>query len=117
MKAIIVGRSADPPPRPEDADSWGEFNARLEMELDRQGNRMTPVWWALAGVLFAAGLISNAYAYQGGHWWLWLCMLASLGIVLMMAFRAVDRADRNRDRERELASLQDAWQEHRSPTR
>ena len=110
-------RSAVPPPRPEDADSWGEFNARVEMELAAQGDRMAPVWWAVAGLLFAVGLISNAYAFQGRHWWLWLCMFASLGIVLMMAFRAVDRADRNRTRAMELTNLQDAWQEHRSSTR
>jgi hypothetical protein len=118
MKAMTMGRSAVPPPRPEDADSWGEFHARLEMELDRCGSWTTPMWWGVAGLLFGAGLISNAYAYQGGHWWLWLCMLGSLGIVLVMAFKAVDRADRNRARQMELVNLQDAWQEHlnqRSP--
>jgi hypothetical protein len=121
MKAMTMRRSAVPPDRPEDAGSWGEFHARLEQEQERasRGNPLTPLWWALAGLLFGAGLICNAYAYQGGHWELWLCMLASLGVVGVMAARAVDRADRNRARQAELAELQDAWHDHverRSPT-
>lgn len=107
-----MGHSAAPPPRPEDADSWGEFHARLETELARRPDRFRPLWWAVAGLLFATGLICNAYAYQGGHWPLWVCMIAALGIVLAMAFRAVDRADRDRSRAAELADLQDAWREH-----
>jgi fatty acid desaturase len=114
MKAMTMGRTAVPPPRPEEADSWGEFHARLEMEMERasRGNPLTPVWWALGGALFGVGLISNAYAYQGGHWVLWLCMLGSLAVVFFMAVRAVERADKVRAREAELAQLRDAWYEH-----
>ena len=114
-----MGRSAVPLPRPEEADSWGEFHARLEMEMERasRGNPLTPLWWALGGVLFGVGLISNAYAYQGGHWVLWLCMLGSLGLVFVMAVRAAERADKARARQAELSQLRDAWYEHlqRSP--
>jgi hypothetical protein len=108
---MTMGRSAMPP-RPEEADSWGEFHARLEAELAGRRSPWTPLWWVLAGLLFGAGLICNAYAYQGRGWVLWAGMLASLSIVGVMAARAVDRADRDRTRAAELADLQDAWRQH-----
>jgi hypothetical protein len=98
---------------PEQADSWGEFRARLEHELDRSGraHRLTPLWWSVAGLLFAFGLVSCAYALQGGRWWLWPCMLAALAADFVMAVRAVDRAEREHARRAELARLQDAWRD------
>ena len=99
---------------PERADSWGDFNARLEFELAGQdhAHRLTPLWWSLGGLLFGVALISSAYALTEHHWWLWLCMLAALAACLTMAVRAVDRADRERSRRAELARLQEAWQDH-----
>ena len=97
---------------PEQADSWGEFHARLELEVADPGNPLIPVWWCAAGLLFATGLICCAYAVQDRHWWLWLCMLAPLGAVGVMAARAVERADQRRARAVELGRLQDAWQDH-----
>ena len=73
---------------------------------------LIPLWWGVAGLLFGIALICCAYAFQGGHWWLWLGMLAPLGVVGMMAARAVERADRKRARAAELARLQDAWLDH-----
>ena len=101
-------------PLPEQADSWGEFHARLERELDDQdyGHRLTPLWWSLGGVLFALTLVSCTYAVQDHHWWLWLCMLAALAADIAMAARAVDRADHDRARRAELMRLQEAWQDH-----
>jgi hypothetical protein len=119
MKAMTMGRSAVPAPRPEDADSWGEFHARLEIEAAGRVDPLRAVWWTIAGLLFATALISCAYAFQDHHWWLWLCVLAPLGIVGVMASRAVDRADRARARAAELGRLQDAWLDHlhrHSPT-
>jgi hypothetical protein len=100
---------------PEQADSWGEFNARLEFEIaDRDhAHRLTPLWWSLGGLLFGLALVSSAYAFSDHHWWLWLCMLAALAADLAMAVRAVDRADREHARSAELARLRDAWLEHR----
>jgi peptidoglycan/LPS O-acetylase OafA/YrhL len=105
---------------PEQADSWGEFNARLERELERQRNVLTPLWSAGAGLLFGLTLICCAYAFADRHWWLWVGWLASLGVVLTMAARAVRRADSRRARAIELARLQETWQDHLgrgSPTR
>ena len=97
---------------PEQADSWGEFNARLERELEGQGDALVPLWWALAGLLFGATLICCAYAFTDRHWWLWLGWLASFAVVLTMASRAARRADSRRARAIELGRLKDAWQDH-----
>ena len=97
---------------PEQADSWGEFHARLEMELDSRDSLLIPLWWAMGGLLFGAALVSSAYAFQGGRWWLWLCVLAPLTADFMLAVRALERAERLRARGAELARLQDAWRDH-----
>jgi hypothetical protein len=104
-----MGRQLLPP---EQADSWGEFHARLELERDSRVNLLVPLWWAVGGALFGATLICSAYATAYGHWWLWLGFLASFGVVLIMASRAVRRADGMRARDLELARLQEAWQDH-----
>jgi hypothetical protein len=59
-------------------------------------------------------LVCWAFALQGGRWWLWLwlCMLVPLGIVGVMAARAVERADRERGRRAELRQLHAAWLDH-----
>jgi hypothetical protein len=113
---MAMGREFLPP---EQADSWGEFHARIEFEEANSDQPLLPLWWSVAGLLFGIGLVFCAYAMQGGHWWLWLCTLAPLGVVGVMAMRAVDRADRARARAAELARLHDAWLDHlerRSPT-
>jgi hypothetical protein len=105
---------------PEQADSWGEFNARLERELEGQRDVLAPLWSAVAGLLFGMTLICSAYAFTDRHWWLWVSWLASFAVVLTMATRAVRRADSRRARAIELARLRDAWQDHldrESPTR
>lgn len=112
-----MGRSVPPP---EDADSWGEYRARLEFERAAGQSLWTPVWWAIAGLLFATALLSCAYAIHDDRWWLWLIMLASLGFVGVLAVRGVEHADRERARRAELAMLEDAWLDHlgtRSPRR
>jgi hypothetical protein len=110
-KAMAMGRRARLLP-PEQADSWGEFHARLELEAAAMGPWTTPLWWCLAAVLFVAGLISCDYALQDRRWWLWVVMLAALAIDGVMAARAVDRADKRRARAMELHRLHDAWLEH-----
>jgi hypothetical protein len=105
---------------PEQADSWGEFNARLERELEGQRDLLAPLWSAVAGLLFGMTLICCAYAFTDRHWWLWVGWLASFAVVLTMAARAVRRADSRRARAIELARLRDAWLDHLdrgSPTR
>ena len=97
---------------PEQADSWGEFHARLELELESRAGALVPLWWAAAGALFGLTLICCAYAATDRHWWLWVSWLTSFAVVLMMASRAVRRADGMRARDIELARLQDAWQDH-----
>jgi hypothetical protein len=99
---------------PEQADSWGEFHARLELELERagRGDALAPLWWAIAGGLFGATLICCSYAFTDRHWWLWVGWLASFAVVLTMAARALRRADSRRARASELARLQDAWRDH-----
>jgi hypothetical protein len=112
-----MGREFQPP---EQADSWGEFHARLELEYAAAGNSSAGLWWALAGLLFGVGLVSSAYALSEHHWWLWLAMLTPLAIVGVMAVRALDRADRARERAVELHRLEDAWLDHlerHSPTK
>jgi hypothetical protein len=104
-----MGRDFQPP---EQADSWGEFHARLEWERTAAGSGWTGLWWAVAGLLFGVGLISSAYAFQYHHWWLWVAMLTPLAIVGVMTARAVDRADRARERADELNRLEDAWLAH-----
>jgi hypothetical protein len=111
MKAMAMSRESL---LPEQADSWGEFHARIERELESQdrGHRLTPLWWSLGGLLFGLALMSCAYAFQGHNWWLWLCMLAALGADIAMAIRALDRADLERSRRAELARMLDAWENH-----
>jgi peptidoglycan/LPS O-acetylase OafA/YrhL len=104
-----MGRQILPP---EQADSWGEFHARLELELESRRNALVPLWRAVAGAMFGLMLICCAYAFADRHWWLWVSWLASLGVVLVMATRAVRRADGIRARDIELARLRDAWQDH-----
>jgi hypothetical protein len=106
---MAMGRSVPPP---EEADSWGEFNARLEFEAADQGSLLIPLWWIIGGALFAITLICCVYAVQPGHWWLWPCMLASLGVLGVLAVRALERADRRREREAELIRLREAWLDH-----
>ena len=107
---MAVGREFLPP---EEADSWGEYRARLEFEAaNPPGSPLAPLWWIVAAMVFAAALFSCAYAIQDRRWWLWLCMLAALGVLGVMAARAVERADRRRARAVELRRLEDAWQQH-----
>jgi hypothetical protein len=107
--AMAMGREFLPP---EEADSWGEFHARLEFEAADPGPLLLPVWWTAGGLLFGVGLVCCAFALQGGRWWMWLCMLVPLGVVGVMAARAVERADRRRARAAELARMHDAWLNH-----
>jgi peptidoglycan/LPS O-acetylase OafA/YrhL len=106
---MAVGRELLPP---EQADSWGEFRARLEFEAAAPGSPLIPLWSGAAGLLFGVALICCAYASTDGRWWQWVCALALLGAVGVMAVRAVDRADRRRARAAELARLNDAWLDH-----
>jgi ABC-type transport system involved in cytochrome bd biosynthesis fused ATPase/permease subunit len=116
---MAMGRAFSPP---EEAESWGEFHARLEIETSSLGSPLALLWWVVAALLFAATLFSCAYAVQEKNLGLWLCMLVSLGALGAMAARAVERADRRRARAIELRQLQDAWLDHlahldrRSPT-
>lgn len=107
--AMAMGREFLPP---EEADSWGEFHARLESESADVGHPLMPLWWIAGGLLFGIGLVCSGFALQGGRWWMWLCMLVPLGIVGVMAARAVERADRQRGRRAELGQLHDAWLDH-----
>lgn len=66
----------------------------------------------MSGLLFALMLFSCAYAIQDRSLWLWLGMLATLGVLEVMALRAAGQADRRRARAAELARLQDAWLDH-----
>jgi hypothetical protein len=104
-----MGRELLPP---EDADSWGEFRARLEFELAAPGSWLTPLWGVVAAVLFVNALLSCGYAMQYHRPLLWLSALASLSVLGVMAVRAVERADRRRARMAELSRFEDAWQEH-----
>ena len=114
---MAMGREFLPP---EDADSWGEFHARLEAEQAGADTPLTPLSWWIGGSLFAVMLFTCAYAFQDGGWWRWLVWLALFGVLIAMAVRAVDRADRRRARAVELGRLYDAWVDHmerHSPTR
>jgi hypothetical protein len=107
---MAMGREHLPPP--EEADSWGEFHARLEVEQASSDGPLNPLWRIAAGFLFAAMLFTGAYAFQDRHWWLWLCWLSLFGVLGVMAARAVDRADRRRARAVELRRMHDAWVDH-----
>jgi hypothetical protein len=99
---------------PEHADSWGEFQARLEFEAASQdhAHRLTPLWWSMGGMLFGLTLVICAYACQDHHWWLWICMLATLAADIALAIRALDRAEREQARRGELTRMQDLWHQH-----
>jgi len=66
----------------------------------------------VAAALFVVALLSTGYAMQYHRPLLWLCALASLSALGVMALRAVERADRRRARAAELSLFEDAWQEH-----
>jgi len=106
-----MGRRAKVLP-PEQADSWGEFHARLEFEASAMGPWTTPLCWCLGGALLGVALICCAYALQYRHWWLWVAMLAALAVDGVMAARAVDGADKRRARTIELQRLHEAWLAH-----
>jgi hypothetical protein len=113
---MAMGRQFLPP---EEADSWGEFHARLEFESANADVPPTARWWAGFGSLFGVMLFTCVDAIADRHWWLWLGWLALLGVLLVMAGRAVARADRRQARAAELGRLYDAWTDHlerHSPT-
>ena len=103
--AMAMGREFLPP---EEADSWGEFHARLEFEAAIPVRCCRVV--DAGGLLFGVGLVCCAFALQGGRWWMWLCMLVPLGVVGVMAARAVERADRRRGQP--SWPMHDAWLDH-----
>jgi hypothetical protein len=99
--------------RPEDADSWGEFHARLEIEMaGLQGPVLLPLWWALGILAFVAGMVSWGYAFEHGMAWLWPCGLAALAVAGVLAARALDRAERHQARLTELERMWEAWRDH-----
>jgi hypothetical protein len=109
---MTMGRSAAALPRPEDADSWGEFNARLECETDSLKSPITVWWWTAAVALFGAGVMLSGYALTDRDWWLFPCALAPLLVAGVMSVREFDRATRARTRAAELDRLRDAWLDH-----
>jgi hypothetical protein len=106
---MAMGREHLPP---EEADSWGEFHARLELEQAASDGPLMPLWQVAGGLLFAAMLFTCAYAFQDRHWWLWLSWLSLFGVLGVMAARAVERAERRRARAVELGRMYDAWVDH-----
>jgi hypothetical protein len=101
---------------PEEADSWGEYRARLETEAGARVNPWRPLWWGLDGL---SAFFLCIYAVQDHYWWLWLALCTLLAINGSIALRAMDRADRKRARATELSQLETAWLSHldrRSPT-
>jgi hypothetical protein len=121
MKAMTVGRSPVPPrqQRPEDANSWGEFNACLERESADWGSPLILLWWLVGVLCFVTALLSLGYALSSPHvlWWLWLYAAISLATDGVLASRGVQRADQARTRRAELVELRDAWLEHRGWSR
>jgi peptidoglycan/LPS O-acetylase OafA/YrhL len=117
MKATAMGNDFPPP---EQATSWDEFHDRIDWEWyarTRRGSLWNPLWMTIGALLFVAALVLCAYATEGGHWWLWLVMLAPLAIVGVMVARVLDKAERNGERLVELDLLERAWAERaeRSP--
>jgi fatty acid desaturase len=106
---MAMGQAAT---RPEDADSWGEFHARLEAEMADPGGQLMPLWWTVGVLAFVTGLMSWGYAFEPGDWWLWPCGLAALAVAGTLAARAITRAERRRDRMAELNQMWDAWLDH-----
>jgi hypothetical protein len=99
--------------RPEDADSWGEFHARLEFEMDGLHEPgLLPLWWVLGVLAFIACLVSWGYALEHGMTWLWPIGLAALGVAGLLAARALDRAERRQARLTELERMWEAWRDH-----
>ena len=96
---------------PEHADSWNEFRARVEQEQAAQGGLVPGLCRTAAGLFFVSGLILIASAVQGGPKWLWLVAAALLGMVGVMAVRAMSNAERRASRIAQLSLLEQAWQE------
>lgn len=99
-------------PPPEQADSWGEFHARIEQERAALGGQWSPLWRSVAAVVFVAGLLFCAYGFQSSHWWLWVAMIVSLSIVGVMASRAMSNAERNGNRAAQLDRMEQEWRAH-----
>lgn len=99
-------------PPPEQADSWGEFHARIEQERAALGGNWSALWRSVAAVVFVAGLLCCAYGTQGGDWWLWIAMIVSFSIVGMMASRALSNAERNGNRAAQLDRMEQEWRAH-----
>jgi hypothetical protein len=94
-------------PRPEDAGSWGEFNARYELELSRRETRLPPRLLAIGGLFDATIVI----IFGSGHWWL-LPALGVTGVIFALLGRTALREGQTRARDAELSQLRDAWLEH-----
>jgi hypothetical protein len=104
-----MGRDSPPP---EQADSWGEFHARIERERAALDGNWSALWRSVAAVVFVAGLLCCAYASQGRDWWLWIPMFVALSTVGMMASRALSNAERHGNRAAQLDRMEQEWQAH-----
>ena len=109
LKAMTMGQAQA---RPEDADSWGEFHARLEAEMADLHGWLIPLCWCVGVLAFVTGMMSWGYAFEPGNWWLWPCGLGAFAVAGVLAVRAVDRADRRRARMAELNRMWEAWVDH-----
>jgi hypothetical protein len=106
-------------PPPEDADSWGEYRARLEWEEAEQPGLLSVACRVAAALLFVIGLLSGGYALTYHHWWMWLCSVAAFAVLFKMATRAKANLDREGERAAQLEMLDRMWQarvERRSPS-
>lgn len=99
-------------PLPEDADSWGEYRARLEWEAAHGGGLQSAAWRSVAALLFVAGLLFIGYALTDSRWWMWLCSLAAFAVFFAMAARAKSNLDREGQRAAQLARLDGEWLAH-----
>jgi hypothetical protein len=114
MKAMPMARELL---RPEDATNWDDFLDRIALEraarsAHRESFPARP--WVLTGaLLLVISLLLIGYAAgRSGRWWEWVAAIVLLAVVGRMIVAAVQRAEVDDERLRELDKLELAWKSH-----
>jgi cytochrome bd-type quinol oxidase subunit 2 len=108
------------PLRPEDATSWDDFLDRIAEERSVRHDSRESIGllhWVMAGTLLFVGMmvVFSDTTDRHGLWWQWPAALAALAIFIRMAIaavQAVQRAERDAERLKELDLLELGWKSH-----
>jgi hypothetical protein len=90
---MAMGREVDVQP-PAQADPQNDSLALAERSNAVRTGGRNKLWWNVAWLLFFSSFFFCYYAIEDRNAWLWVGMLTALGADLVIAMRALGRADR-----------------------